>query len=154
MQKEELNRLIEGLQPEKLRTLRAIINGKLSRRTLTTVQQEDLIQSRRKVVRISPPWIKNADPNTIQQNWQIIKGTKGFRLMLISRGVFGFGGSSCPLSDEAARGILSASSDAEFEKLCSNYFMHPNLKMFNIPCEREKSLMRQLQEERENEETY
>jgi hypothetical protein len=46
MTKEELNDLLHGMVDADLRTLRAIINGKLSKRTITQEQQDKMIAAR------------------------------------------------------------------------------------------------------------
>lgn len=49
MNKEELRARIEGLSEDELRALRAIINGKLSKRTISAEQQAKMQQARRKI---------------------------------------------------------------------------------------------------------
>ena len=46
MTNDELNALIHNVPDTDLRTLRAIINGKLSRRTITQEQQDKMIAAR------------------------------------------------------------------------------------------------------------
>lgn len=43
---DQLRRLVEGLTEEDLRTLRAIINGKLSKRKISPEQQEKMQRAR------------------------------------------------------------------------------------------------------------
>lgn len=50
MEKERLQRLIDGLTQDDLRTLRAIINGKLSKRTITPEQQAKMQLSRKRII--------------------------------------------------------------------------------------------------------
>jgi hypothetical protein len=46
MTKDELNAMLHGIPDADLRTLRAIINGKLSRRTITPEQQAKMIAAK------------------------------------------------------------------------------------------------------------
>lgn len=46
--KSQLSALLDGLTPEDLRTLRAIINGKLGKREITPEQQARLQEARKK----------------------------------------------------------------------------------------------------------
>lgn len=46
--KEQLSRLLEGLSREDLRTLRAMINGRLGRRSISPEQQEKMQEARKK----------------------------------------------------------------------------------------------------------
>jgi hypothetical protein len=48
MTKDKLRELVEGLTDDDLRTLRAIINGKLSKRKITPEQQRAMQASRKK----------------------------------------------------------------------------------------------------------
>ncbi|MBT0665732.1 hypothetical protein KI809_15590 [Geobacter pelophilus] len=47
MTKEQLRELIEGLTDDDLRTLRAIINGKLGKREITPEQQAKMQEARK-----------------------------------------------------------------------------------------------------------
>jgi hypothetical protein len=46
--KSQLSALLDGLTPDDLRTLRAIINGKLGKREITPEQQTRLQEARKK----------------------------------------------------------------------------------------------------------
>jgi hypothetical protein len=48
MTKDQLRELVEGLTDDDLRTLRAIINGKISKRKITPEQQEAMQAARKK----------------------------------------------------------------------------------------------------------
>ena len=48
--KDHLRDMVEGLKEDELRTLRAIINGKLSKRVITPEQQAKMQTARQKVI--------------------------------------------------------------------------------------------------------
>ena len=48
MSKDKLRKLLEGLSIAELKTLRAMINGKLGKRTITPEQQARMQEGRRK----------------------------------------------------------------------------------------------------------
>lgn len=50
MTKEQLRELVEGLTDDDLRTLRAIINGKIGKRVITPDQQAKMQAARQKVI--------------------------------------------------------------------------------------------------------
>ena len=57
MTKGQLNKLVEGLVETDLRTLRAIINGKISKRTITPEQQAKMQAGRKPRTRLC--WLCN-----------------------------------------------------------------------------------------------